>query len=68
MSNGEKEILKTYGKLYLAEYQKFLDAKLPGLRMTDTTMNVVRLLSSKNPDVFIKALVNMEIGTVSNRY
>ena len=67
MSNAEIEILKTYGKLYLAEYQKFLDSKLPGLKMTDTTMNIVRLLSSKNPDVFIKALVNLEIGSVSNR-
>ena len=41
---------------------------MPELQLTDSSINLVRLLSSKNPSVFIRALVNSEIGYFYNRY
>ena len=58
MNSAEIEEVKFISGLYFSKMQEFLNATLPGLAISDTVTTLVWLLTSKNPDMLVRALVS----------
>ena len=58
MSASEYEMVKTISKLYFSKMQEFMNASLPGLLISDIVTTLVYLLTSKNPDMLVRAMAS----------
>jgi len=58
MNSAEIEDVKSLSNLYFSKMQEFLNVTLPGLLISDTVTTLVWLLTSKNPDMLVRALVS----------
>ena len=58
MSTSDYENVKVISKLYFGKMQEFMNKNLPGLLISDIVTTLVYLLTSKNPDMLVRAMAS----------
>ena len=58
MSATDSEMLKIISDLYFEKKTEFMNASLPGLGLRDIGTTLVYLLTTKNPDILVRAMVS----------
>ena len=58
MSATDSEMLKIISDLYFEKMPEFMNASLPGLGLRDIGTTLVYLLTTKNPDMLVRAMVS----------
>ncbi len=64
MNDNEINILNWLNQMYATYYISFLEHALPGIKPDEAVVDIVRLLSSKNPDTLLKAKAITSDGSV----
>ena len=58
MSASDSEMLKIISDPYFEKMPEFMNASLPGLGLKDIGTTLVYLLTTKNPDMLVRAMVS----------
>ncbi len=62
MNANETEIVYWLNEIFAAYYITFLNNKLPGIKANESVTDIVRLLSSKDPDTLLIAKATITSG------